>query len=1105
MCEISWNTISTNQQPTCEILSKLPNHCLISVFCICFCSYCSRSRTAKRQGTASLSSEAGTEDRNHKHLTLTAAFSFDNNKSPVASSRKLEERLKQGSSLGSFRVEEPPLNGPIRDTHELVLSYIRQENPAYYDKSKKLQEYAVSEKRGENRQTDNLLKSTSTASKYYLDDLDTSQISSTFPPERDTKRILAEESISNTNQFRIVVPSTTPDYSLTEEVTIRPKLSHRRGNIGHLNPTGSTTISYETVKPYKLPLLTRESVESLSVKQIRPQGQQQTTEQISRSRSADHMDSSNLPYRKRNMNESQSHESIGLSKVSSEVTKEETLKFVPFRGTDKTLLQGASRSQHITRNGTGAVLHNIPNVNPLNKKTNEEVNVSNEQSNTSPFQDNRQYLKGISTTEESILKLIPIKTVRSRLQSQAGNEDILFDGKYDTVTATDSMPKKEYNNYQANEDTEDIENTRPISVVGRSRYQPQITQDNLLKSKGNSPDYQKNLYEEPIYTTTSNYDRIQSRLSQTTRTPYSQKQIYSLTINDEQVKQSNNGGGILLATLETITNIPINRENNPKQHNMASSTKEVPNLQTTHIDQNTSLRIDSHSLGQHQSSNHIERPSYTNQIRMRNRTRPSILSNVYSDRKVPIPLDSTTERNENEEVTSVQMKYHSKIRQREEQPITEKTLVENHQKLKTTQETEKESLLTPNTESDIRNKWPADSSLNINSKYNTQPLTHHNVDQRKRQFKQKNRLITFPDNEDEISHPSKDTADFDSQEEIDVYTKEENANKKDSQTVDKKKSRNGSDSVLKTEVHFENTRSETRPTTTANTVESATFENDSDLSGEIIQERQQNVRKMHIRKKIRVTPVKSQSTTQSYDDTYNTYYSKSRKTTLNVEEQPSLTQFTENESINYDDNSKSNLVAVTPGFTIPKTRGPLGYRSNHKENEHRSLESSYNQVEEKRAQHFELNSQTPAIDPYALLRSSWPKTSELNGKNSYDEQVTLQTEKPVKTRNKNVETKPMSPIAIEINSYFKEGPQNSTVSPTTVIYTKASTTPFPLTTAERIKDKFRLGSFPKPAPPSNSYVRKPSVEDNTPPPLPSDRCSQELDNESECNEKPLLR
>lgn len=1044
-------------------------------------------------------------------MTLTAAFSFDNNKSPVASSRNLEERSKQRSSLGSFRVEEPPLNGPIRDTHELVLSYIRQENPAHYDKSKKLQGYA-SEKQGENGQTDNLLKSTSKPSKYYLDDLDTSQISSTFPPERDTKRLLTEESISNTNKFRIVVPSTTPDYSLTEEVTIRPKLSHRRGNNGNLNPTGSTTTSYETVKPYKLPLLTRETVESLSLKQILPQSQQ-TTEQFPQSRSADHMDSSNLPYRKRNMNESRNHESIGLFKGSSEVTRVDTLKFMSHSGTDKTLLQGASRSHNNTHNGTAAaVLHSIPSVNPVNKITTDEINFSIEQSSTSQFQDNRQYLKGISTTEESILKLIPIKTVRSRLQSQAstGNEDILFDSKYDPITATSSMLKKgNNNNYQVTDDNEDIENIRSTSVVGRSRYQPQISQDNLLRSKGNSPDYYKNLNEEPIYTTTSNYDRIRSRLSQTTKTPSIQKQIYSLTINDEQVKQRNNGGGILLATLETITNIPINSENIPKQHSMTSSTKEVPHLQTTNVNQNSSHRIASHSLGQHQSSDHIERATYANQIRMRNRTRPSMSLNVYSNRKLPIPSDSTTERNENEAVTSVQMKFQLKSRQREEQLKTEKTLIEDHQNLKkTTQETdnkEKESLLTPNTESDIRNKWSAEGSLNINSKYNSQPATDQYVDQRRRQFKQKNRLITFPDNEDEISHSSKDTADFDSQEEIDFYAKQETANKKENQTVDKNKGRTGSGSVLKANVQIDYTRSETRPTTAANTVESATFENDSDLSGEIIQERQQNVRKMHIRKKVRVTPVKPQSTTQSYDDTDNTYYSKSRKTTLNVEEQPSLTQFTENESINYDDNSRSNFVAVTPGFTVPKTRGPLGYRSNHKENEHSSLESAYNQVEEKGAHHFKLNSQTPAIDPYALLRSSWPKTYELSRKNNFDEQVTLQTEKPVIARNKNVETKPMSPIAIEINSYFNEGPQNSTVSSTTVIYTKASTTPFPLTTAERIKDKFRLGSFPKPAPPSNSYVRKPSVEDSTPPPLPTDRCSQELDNESECNEKPLLR
>lgn len=1037
-------------------------------------------------------------------MTLTAAFSFDNNKFPIASSRNLEERLKQRSSLGSFRVEEPPLNGPIRDTHELVLSYIRQENPAYYDRSKKLQGNSASEKQGENRQTDNLLKSTPTASKYYLDDLDTSQISSTFPPERGTKRLLTEESISNTNQFRIVVPSTTPDYSLTEEVTIRPKLSQRRGNNGNLNPTGSTTTSYETVKPYKLPLLTRESIESLSLKQILPQSQQ-TTEQFQRSRIADHTDSSNLPYRKRNMNESRNHESIGLFKGSSEVTRGDTFKFVSLRGTNKTLLQGASRSHHnIHNNGTAAaVLHNIPSVNHVNKKT----NVSIEQSNTSPFQDNRQYLKGISTTEESILKLIPIKTVRSRLQSQA--EDVLFDSKYDPVTATSSVLKKEYDNYQVTEDNEDFENIGATSVVGRSRYQPQISQENLLRSQGNSPNYRKKLNEEPIYTTTSNYDRIRSRLSQPTKIPPIQKQIYSLTINDEQVKQSNKGGDILLATLETITNIPINSENNPKQHSMTSSTKEVPNLQTTNINQNASHRIVSHNVSQHQSSDHIERASYTNQIRMRNRTRPSILTNVYSDRKLPIPLDSTTERNENEAVTSVQVKFQLKSRQREEQLITEKPLIEDHQQLKkTTQETgnkEKESFLTPNTESDIRYKWSADGSSNINSKYNSQPVADQNLDQRRRQFKQKNRLITFQDNEDEISHPPKDTADIDSQEEIDFYTKQETANTKENQTVNKNKGRTESYSVLKTKVQFENTRSETIPTTAANTVESATFENDSDLSGEIIQERQQNVRKMHIRKKIRVTPVKAQSTTQSYDDTYNTYYSKSSKTTLDVEEQPSLAQFTENESINYDDNSRSNLVAVTPGFTVPKTRGPLGYRSNHKENEHSSLESVYNQVEEKGAHHFKLNSQNPAIDPYALLRSSWPKTNELSGKNNFDEQVTLQTEKPVIARNRKVETKPMSPIAIEINSYFNEGPQNLTVPPTTVIYTKAPTTPFPLTTAERIKDKFRLGSFPKPAPPSNSYVRKPSVEDSTPPPLPSDRCSQELDNESECNEKTLLR
>lgn len=1065
--------------------------------------YCSRSRTAKRQGIASPSSEKDTEERNHKHLTLTAAFSFDNEKSPVASSRELEERVKQRSSLSSFRVEEPPLNGPIRDTHELVLSYIRTENPrpTYYDRSNKPQGYAETEKHEENSQTDNLLKSTSTASKYYLHDLDTSQISSTLTPERGRQRSLPEEPNVNTKPFRIVVPSTTPDYSL-EEVTIRPKLSDRRRNHGQPSQIESTTTNYETVKPYKLPPLTRETIESLSVKQAQLQSQP-TTERFKLPRSEDQNDYSSLLNRRKSVPESKNQENIPITKGSSAVTREETLKFIPVmpqRSSVKTSLQDVPSPDHNTHNGTRTVLHDFMKDHQENKKQNEEINVTAEQSSTpknnytSRFQDSRYYLKGISTTEESIFKLIPIKTVSSRLKSQVGsNEAILLDSNYyDTVTATRPMLKKE-NIYEVTEGNKDIKNIRPISGVSR-RYQPQISQENLLRSKSNSSEFFKGLYEETAHTTTSNYGRIQSRPTQTTKSPSIQKQIYSLTINDEQVKQNNkDAGGILLATLETITNIPIPSDNNPKKHNSTLSTSEDLTLPQKNLNKKTTHRIVSQSLSQHQNGDYRERPSYTNQIRIRNQARPSTLTNGYLSRRMPT-LDSTTERSEKEAVTSTRMRVNLKSRQREEQPVTKKAIEVNNN-LKNTQETakpEKEYFSTTTISSDIQKEWSTDSSSNINTKYNKQPLN----DQRRRQFKQKDRLSTFPVNEDEVSDFIKQTAVFDSEEEENVYIKEETATDQKTQMDNRKRGPHESDSAFSPGAD--------RPIAGTNAVESATLENDSDFNSDIVQERQPNVRKMHIRKTVRVTPVKSQSTTQSYEDTYDTYYSKSRKTTLDVEEQPSFTQFTANEAINNYENSKTNLITVTPGLTKQKTRGPLGYRSNHKENEHRPLESDYNQVEEKGTQDSQLlNSPTSPIDPYALLRSSRPKTSDLSSKNKSYEQVTLHTEKTILTRNKNVET--MSPIAVEINSFFNEVPHSSTAPPPTVPNNKSTTTPFPSTTAERIKDKFRLGSFPKPAPPSNSYVRKPGVEDGTPPPLPSDRCSQELDNESECNEKPLLR
>lgn len=70
------------------------------------------------------------------------------------------------------------------------------------------------------------------------------------------------------------------------------------------------------------------------------------------------------------------------------------------------------------------------------------------------------------------------------------------------------------------------------------------------------------------------------------------------------------------------------------------------------------------------------------------------------------------------------------------------------------------------------------------------------------------------------------------------------------------------------------------------------------------------------------------------------------------------------------------------------------------------------------------------------------------------------------------------------------------------IYSQYTTT-IPPVTVDKIRDKIRMGKFPIPNSSSKGVLRKPSVDDSTSPPLPSEKCSQELDNT--CHDKPVTR
>ncbi|XP_046674154.1 putative mediator of RNA polymerase II transcription subunit 26 isoform X2 [Homalodisca vitripennis] len=1097
-----------------------------------------RSRSTKREEAVKTPDGAEKErqkqvQRNfprNRHLTLTAAFSFEDEKFPVTSSKQLEENVRQRSN--SFRVEDPPSSGPSRDTHELVLNYLRQENPTSTEKPKISDETKTISEINANRGSVNVEYSKKDNQpkpfSYYLDDLDTSHISSTPPPKRDTNIEADFGHQSKSRPFRIIVPSSTSNplrnpVTESDQVTDKPKYTIRRGNRYHYDNTETSTPAIETpsetVKPYKLPPLTKETIESLPI-QLSSQTTQESVENFRRAY-------------QRNMEE-QTGTRRRLPNINNEFSKtiqDENIQFVPVNPSrslqeDSIALARTHRFQNrsrITENTPKIINRQHAQLSTEIESPSKEINSSDLSSNlksgrqTSTRIISRQHSTA-STTEESIFKFIPIQAVKSRDDYEASQnqetqpQKIHIDDLRPDVTTNTVQPRKTGNNlYQV---TEDIESYTPLYHATKRKYHTHTTEeptDNNRKSNI--------LNSEDIIIKENNKDSAYD-FSSTTRTPVRffqttekvvPKPVYSLKIDRENNAQV---GGFILATLETITVPPVDSKS---ANDNAANIRKTSSIEQKHTvgnnqDGNSGGTIQNEQQNSYYAIGNIQ----NNQIRIRNRVRPATRNgfkneyNAYST-----SVEQSTEYNHDEQVTITTAR--PRIRKPQDSiinPSTESTPLNNINE----QEKLDAGRRIINSRTNTKINPSKERNGNDDEHFNTEvdsvaDLESVNYNQRRRQLKNRNRLQLVT--EEQGDRQESDNIDFNSEEDITFNNKEPSFGieslKGDNDATDL----NQRNTNFSLEAQYIPRRIKTLSSAAVtNRAEAATEGYDEDSISDFAQDRQSNVRKMHIRKKVWKTTIQPQSSTDNYNiednsSTNRPYIDSGRQNNyqrLPVEpygdnEIKSTTQTVRDTGSNRQDNS--------PSF---RNRDEFVNNRNYhfKNNEDQYLGRGNGQFEKKENSNLKANRPTLAtvtVDPYELIKSS-SNDNKSNRSRGYD-QTTFTTQKPVILRNGGTETrptlesKPLSPLAMEINSYFKELVQNSTFTNTTDM--KVSTTPYPMTTVERIRDKFRLGNFPKPTPPSSTFARKPSVEDITPPPLPSDRCSQELDNDSECNEKPLLR
>lgn len=994
-------------------------------------------------------------------MTLTAAFSFDNDKSPITSSKTLAENSRKQPSRSSFQVEDTPNSSKSADTHELVLSYLKEDNPV--------------SRFGEPRQTKNIWTAEENPPKLLsIDsfDLDTSEISSTFSPKVGSENNVRQ--VPTSRPFRIIVPSSTANP--IEEVSIKSTGLPQRVERKETESMFSGVPDYDTVRPYKLPPLTRETVVTLA--KTLPQSVLITSPR---------------PFTK-------------LEPISSLVRKEESQpssRNHPSSFSDDSRLN--SRKVILITSGTNSTVPNtqMPQINTYTKQNLSTVSKGNEQnSNIESRQDFDEslesYLKGrrvpnydlrpLTSTEDSIFKFIPIQAVRNEFQSKhveradSANEKKL-----------NGFPMKSQNNgYQVTEESEDSMSSSPLSSF------PSNTRSGYL----NGPSTEENVSDERPKTKPT-----ETPVTITQRSRYQfpriaeqgiQKPLYSL-----QIKENNGsfiGGSLVLATLETITNPPSLHNEKPTTNVAHPSISQTLSRERTYNNHQTRGDIGSQSVVKNQNDLY-------NQARIRNQE-PEV-EHLHSEERdhTEFSKSSTKPVTSTEKPITFQPRLRYSSFNRRAQTTTEPTTsAYNSQHIESNEKYTTEKIIsTTDLVKDPEQTSVTKQPTNTKARISDEPTSIDN-------YNNKQRKIGKPSNRGN----NKSIFDFD--EDVAFYPENSTPTKNSFET-----DITLHDPVFKVEDQFNHRRRQTLPTTETTVSVEATEETQTESTFKIKPNRLQSIRKMQIRKKLVTTSENPINSTPNLDANYDTRVNNYTYSKHINEDESSRT----NKQTYYDgvaeededfDNSRSNSIPVTPGlnqddFTAKRLRNSAGYRNHQfRKNSPSYQENNYDGQNEGTERNTILKSNTPSsIDPYELLRSS--ALSKINPADNRRFEPVLSRVKPITSQvnrnesRQNTISQPQSysPIATEINSFFKDNSETSTTSTPDSTSTFPTTTQFPMTTVERIRDKFRLGSFPKPAPLSNKFAKKPSLEESTPPALPSDRCSQELDNESECNEKPLLR
>lgn len=997
-------------------------------------------------------------------MTLTAAFSFDNDKSPVASSKTLAENSRKQPSRNSFQVEDTPNNSKSADTHELVLSYLKEDNPI--------------SRFGEPRQTKNIWTAEENPPKLLsVDsfDLDTSEISSTSSPKVGSENNIRQ--IPTSRPFRIIVPSTTANP--IEEVTIKSAALPQRFERKETESLSSGSSDHDNVRPYKLPPLTRETIATLA--KTLPQSSQITSPRpfTKVNSKAEPPSSSSLIRNQERQTSSRNHPSS-----FSEDSRVNSRKVILITSDINSTVPSSQLPQDDKKNFS--LLSNEQNSNIESLPDFGDSLESHLKGRRVPSYD----LRSLTSTEDSIFKFIPIQAVKKETQ----NENLPSGESSYARKSNGFSGRRQNSGYQVSEESEEFVSSTPSNLFLSNPRSDYFNRQPPAKENVSNERPKTKQTETPVTIT----QRPQYQFSRTTEQAF-QKPLYSL-----QIKENNGsfvGGSLVLATLETITNPPSLNNKKPTTNVARSSSSPAVAREEYNTDRHHSTR------GDIKTQIVIKNPNdFNNQAQTRLRSRDPEVKNKYSEERdnSVFPTSGTKpERSTEKPATFLPRSRYSPF-QRKVQTTTEQATstyssqpLENIEKYATekiisTTESVKDAEQTAiQTQPDIVQPRTAGESITVNN------------------YNNKQRSVVKPSNREN----NKSIFDFD--EDVAFYPENRTPTKNSFETDITLQ-----DPVFK-EDQFNLRRRQTLPTRETATSAETTEEPQTESTFRIKPNRLQSIRKMQIRKKLVTTSESPLTLTPSLDENYDTSVNNYTYTKHINEDTSSRT----NKQTYFDgiaeededfDNSRSNSIPVTPGlnqddFSAKRLRDSAGHRNNQFRKNHLNYHENYDSRNEGTERNTIPRSNTPTsnIDPYQLLRSS--TFSKVTDNRKFE--PVLSRVKPINTQTSRNESRPnhipqpqsYSPIAAEINSFFKDYPQSSTTTTPDSTSTFPTTTQLPMTTVERIRDKFRLGSFPKPAPLSDKFAKKPSLEESTPPALPSDRCSQELDNESECNEKPLLR